>query len=107
MASEVAAEVVSYLMRNNLPAQATPFVGRGAEVADVEALLATSRMVTLTGAGGTGKRRLAVQVAADQLPGHPDGVFVIDLAGLSDRASIVEEPAQDDLGHVWWLRQLR
>ncbi len=75
---------------NNLPAQATPFVGRGAEVADVEALLATSRMVTLTGAGGIGKRRLAVQVAADQLPGHPDGVFVIDLAGLSDSASIVD-----------------
>ena len=75
---------------NNLPAQATPFVGRGPEVADVEALLATSRMVTLAGAGGIGKRRLAVQVAADQLPGHPDGVFVIDLAGLSDPASIVD-----------------
>ena len=74
---------------NNLPTQATPFVGRNAEVAEVEALLATSRMVTLTGAGGIGKRRLAVQVAADQLPDHPDGVFVVDLAGLSDPASPV------------------
>jgi predicted ATPase/predicted Ser/Thr protein kinase len=74
---------------NNLPAQATPFVGRTSEVADVEALLATSRMVTLTGAGGIGKRRLAVQVAADRLPEHPDGVFVVDLTGLSDPASPV------------------
>ncbi len=74
---------------NNLPAQATPFVGRNAEVAEIEALLATSRMVTLTGAGGIGKRRLAVQVAADQLPDHPDGVFVVDLAGLSDPAAPV------------------
>ena len=69
---------------NNLPAQATSFVGRSAEVADVEALLATTRVVTLTGAGGIGKRRLAVQVAADRLPEHPDGVFVVDLAGLND-----------------------
>jgi predicted ATPase len=75
---------------NNLPAQATPFVGRNAEVADVEALLATNRMVSLTGASGIGKRRLAVQVAADRLPDHPDGVFVVDLAGLSDPASIVD-----------------
>lgn len=75
---------------NNLPAQATPFVGRSAEVAEVEALLATTRMLTLTGAGGIGKRRLAVQVAADRLPDHPDGVFVIDLAGLSDPSAIVD-----------------
>ena len=60
-------------------------MGRGAEVAEVEALLATTRMLTLTGAGGIGKRRLAVQVAADRLPDHPDGVFVIDLAGLAIR----------------------
>ena len=75
---------------NNLPAQATPFVGRSAEVAEAEALLATTRLLTLTGAGGIGKRRLAVQVAADRLPDHPDGVFVVDLAGLGDRASIVD-----------------
>ena len=73
---------------NNLPSQTT-FVGRNAEVAEIEALLATTRMVTLTGAGGIGKRRLAVQVAADRLPEHPDGVFVVDLAGLSDPASLV------------------
>jgi non-specific serine/threonine protein kinase len=64
-------------------------VGRNAEVAEVEALLATTRMVTLTGAGGIGKRRLAVQVAADQLPDHPDGVFVVDLAGLRNQPSLV------------------
>ena len=72
---------------NNLPAQATPFVGRNAEVAEIEAILGTSRMVTLTGAGGIGKRRLAVQVAADQLPDHPDGVFVVDLCGLGEPAA--------------------
>ena len=74
---------------NNLPAQATPFVGRSAEVAEAEALLATTRVLTLTGAGGIGKRRLAVQVAADRLAEHPDGVFVVDLAGLGDRVALV------------------
>ena len=74
---------------NNLPSQTTPFVGRNAEVAEIGTLLATTRVLTLTGAGGIGKRRLAVQVAADRLPEHPDGVFVVDLAGLNDPASLV------------------
>jgi non-specific serine/threonine protein kinase len=63
---------------NNLPAQATPFVGRTDEVAQIKALLATSRLVTLTGAAGIGKTRLAVQVAADELPQYPDGAFLVD-----------------------------
>jgi len=74
---------------NNLPAQATPFVGRNAEVAEIEALLATTRLLTLTGAGGIGRRRLAVQVAGDRLEEHPDGVFVVDIAGVSDPGSVV------------------
>ena len=74
---------------NNLPAQATPFVGRNAEVAEAEALLATTRLLTLAGAGGIGRRRLAVQVASDRLEEHPDGVFVVDVAGLHDLASVV------------------
>jgi hypothetical protein len=64
---------------NNLPAQGTPFVGRNAELAAVKALLATSHLLTLTGAGGMGKTRLAVQVAADELQQYPDGAFLIDV----------------------------
>lgn len=74
---------------NNLPSQATTFIGRNAEVADVGALLATTRLLTLTGAGGLGKRRLAVQVAADRLAEHPDGVFVVSVAGLRDPDALV------------------
>ena len=68
---------------NNLPAHATPFVGRHAELAEIKALLATSRLLTLTGAGGMGKTRLAVQAAADELPQYPDGAFLVD-AGAGD-----------------------
>jgi predicted ATPase/class 3 adenylate cyclase len=71
---------------NNLPLQLTSFVGREREMAEVKRLLKTSRLVTLTGIGGCGKTRLSVQVAADLLDEHPDGVF---LAGLDS----VGEPA--------------
>ena len=69
---------------NNLPAQATPFVGRHAELAEVKELLATTRLLTLTGAGGMGKTRLAVQTAADELQQYPDGAFLVG-AGAGDR----------------------
>jgi serine/threonine-protein kinase PknK len=64
---------------NNLPAQATPFVGRHSELAEVRRLLATSHLLTLTGAGGMGKTRLAVQAAADELAQYPDGALFIDV----------------------------
>ena len=73
---------------NNLPAQATPFVGRSAELARIKAVLATTRLLTLTGAAGTGKTRLAVQVAADELQHYPDGAFLVD-AG-SDAGPLVD-----------------
>jgi hypothetical protein len=63
---------------NNLPAPATPFVGRRAELAEIKALLATNRLLTLTGAAGMGKTRLAVQVAADELAQYPDGAFLVE-----------------------------
>ena len=65
----------------NLPVQSTEFVGHGVEMAELEKALAESRMVTLTGVGGVGKTRLAVQVAADILPSFPDGAWIAELGG--------------------------
>src|SRR5271169_2539551 len=67
-----------------LPAQVSSFVGREVELAAVRALVGGSRLVTLTGAGGAGKTRLALQVAAGLLDGSGDGVWFADLAPLSD-----------------------
>ena len=69
---------------NNLPVQLTSFVGREAEIAAINALVDGARLVTLTGPGGTGKTRLAVQVAAERLGRHGDGVFFIELAPVTD-----------------------
>ena len=71
---------------HNLPLQPTPLVGREREVTDVVDLLAREgvRLVTLTGPGGTGKTRLALQVAADLLDTSPDGVWFVDLALLTE-----------------------
>ncbi|MBA3653449.1 MAG: AAA family ATPase, partial [Actinobacteria bacterium] len=73
---------------NNLPLQLTTFVGRGDEMIGSARLLAANRMVTLTGAGGAGKTRLAVQLAAERLEDHPDGVWLVDLAPVSDAARV-------------------
>src|SRR5207248_1271504 len=54
------------------------------EITELERLLSTSRLVTLTGAGGVGKTRLALQVAKELAPGYPDGAWLVDLASLSD-----------------------
>lgn len=69
---------------NNLPVELTSFVGREAEIAGVRELLQTHRLVTLTGAGGTGKTRLSLEVAAELLDRFRDGVWFIELAPLSD-----------------------
>ena len=73
---------------HNLPVQLTSFVGRDAEMAQVRELLAGSRMVTLTGAGGVGKTRLALQVAVSMLTEFPAGVWLVDLAPLTDPALV-------------------
>jgi len=69
---------------NNLPVQLTSFVGRGRELAELDELLAPTRMLTLTGAGGCGKTRLALQLAADVLDRYPDGIWWLELAPQSD-----------------------
>ncbi len=64
---------------NNLPVQLTPFIGRTADLVKIQERLATSRMVTLVGAGGCGKTRLALQAAAEAVEHFADGAFFIDL----------------------------
>src|SRR5262245_3384115 len=78
--------------RHNLPLQLTSFVGRERELAEVRRLLAGARLVTLTGTGGAGKTRLALQVAAETLDEHPDGTWFVDLAPLTD-ATLVPQTA--------------
>jgi predicted ATPase len=69
---------------NNLPAQLTNFVGREKELAEVQRLVESARLVTLTGAGGCGKTRLSLQVAAELLDGSGDGVWLVELAAVTD-----------------------
>ncbi len=82
--------------RHNLPIQRSPLIGREREVASVVSLLRRPEigLVTLTGPGGTGKTRLALQVAADLLDEFPDGVIFVNLAPLSDPALVVATIAQ-------------
>jgi len=75
-------------MPNNLPQQVTTFIGREREVAEVRGLLATHRLVTLTGTGGCGKTRLALQVAAEMLEQAPGGAWLIELAPLREASEI-------------------
>ncbi|MDQ2817260.1 MAG: adenylate/guanylate cyclase domain-containing protein, partial [Candidatus Eremiobacteraeota bacterium] len=69
---------------NNLPIQLTSFLGRDADIVEVERLLERSRLVMLQGSGGVGKTRLALQVGARLLDHFPDGVWFVELAPLSD-----------------------
>jgi predicted ATPase/class 3 adenylate cyclase/DNA-binding CsgD family transcriptional regulator len=69
---------------NNLPAQLSAFIGRDRETTDVRALVESGRLITLTGPGGVGKTRLALQVAAELLDGSGDGVWLVELAAVSD-----------------------
>ncbi len=83
------------LHRTNLPVPATPFLGRERERTDVHALLSRDdvRLVTLTGPGGTGKTRLALQAAADASDRFPGGVFWVPLASLRDPGLVLETAA--------------
>jgi predicted ATPase/class 3 adenylate cyclase len=76
------------VLPNNLPAQPTTFIGRDAELAEVRTLVGSARLVTLTGTGGTGKTRLALQAAAELLDGSGDGVWLVELAAVSDSDAV-------------------
>ena len=79
----------------NLPVAANPLLGRAEELAELRALLSNGRrLVTITGPGGTGKTRLALQVAADLVGSVRDGVFWVPLAGLSDPGLLPAEISQ-------------
>ena len=96
--------------RTNLPLQPTPLVGREREIREVAELLRgrEPRVVTLTGTGGTGKTRLAAQVAAELLDAFPDGVFFVSLAPLANPGLVLPTVAQtlgvpesgDDVGEA-------
>ena len=75
-------------LQNNLPVQLSRFIGRDRELAEVRALVESSRLVTLTGAGGCGKTRLSLQVAAGLLDGSGEGVWLVELAAVLDEDAV-------------------
>jgi class 3 adenylate cyclase len=74
------------LQPNNLPQQLTSFIGREKEIGEIRELMGKTRLLTVTGAGGSGKTRLALEAAADLLLGEGDGAWLVELAPLSDPA---------------------
>jgi predicted ATPase/class 3 adenylate cyclase len=79
---------------NNLPAQLATFIGRDRELSQLRALVASSRLVTVTGAGGSGKTRLGLQVAAELLDGSGDGVWLVELAAVTDENAVAPAVAR-------------
>ena len=77
----------------NLRPAATSFIGRESEVAEVQATVKAHRLVTLTGVGGVGKTRLALEVAARLVDEYPDGVWFFELAAVTDPAAIPDAVA--------------
>ncbi len=81
-------------MLTNLPVQLTSFIGREQEMADIKRLLFDTHLVTLTGAGGSGKTRLAIQLANMVSEAFADGVWLVDLASLHESALVPQLVAQ-------------
>ncbi len=89
-------------INHNLPAQLTSFIGREQEIEEARELLTSTRILTFIGPGGTGKTRLSLQVAAEQLPAFRDGVWLIELAQLADSTYVLSTIAS-----VFHLRELQ
>jgi class 3 adenylate cyclase len=85
------------LYRTNLPIQPTPLVGRRRELTEAGDLIRSNRLLTLTGPGGSGKTRLALQLAADAVEQFPDGVFWVPLQAVRDPA-LVERAIRTSVG---------
>ena len=78
------------LFQTNLPVPATPFLGRARELTEVGELLERTRLLTLTGPGGSGKTRLALQAAGAAADEYPQGVWWVPLAAVVDPASVLD-----------------
>ena len=94
---EAAGEFIASAPRTNLPARVTSFVGRDAEIREVTALLRTNRLVNVIGPGGAGKTSLAIEVGRGLLESFERGVWVVELAPVSDPALVVAA-ISDSLG---------
>ena len=75
-------------VQNNLPSYLTTFVGRDSDLRGLKSLLSTSRLITLVGAGGSGKTRLAGELVTQSMKNWPDGVWWVDLAALTDSGQV-------------------
>jgi predicted ATPase/DNA-binding SARP family transcriptional activator/DNA-binding CsgD family transcriptional regulator len=80
--------------KHNLPTPRTSFVGRERELIEVKRALAMTRLLTLTGAGGSGKTRLALKVAGDLVGVYPDGLWLVELAALLEPGLLPQEVAK-------------
>src|SRR5215217_597888 len=80
--------------RHNLPLARTSFIGRERETLEIKRLLAMTRPLTLTGAGGSGKTRLALKVASELAGAYPDGTWLVELASLSEPELVPQVVAQ-------------
>jgi predicted ATPase/DNA-binding SARP family transcriptional activator/DNA-binding CsgD family transcriptional regulator len=83
--------------KHNLPAARTKFVGREREMVELKRMLAMTNLLTLTGTGGCGKTRLALEVGRDLVGTYPDGVWMVELAGLSE-GTLVPQALATTLG---------
>jgi len=81
------------VLPNNLPRQLSSFIGRTKELADIKSRLAGTPLLTLTGSGGAGKTRLALQIAAELVESFADGVWLVELEPLSDPALVTQTVA--------------
>ena len=91
--ADVAQPVPSDGAKHNLPAPRTSFVGRDREMVEIKRTLTMTRLLTLTGTGGSGKTRLAIEVTRDLVGTYPDGVWLVELAPLSESGLVAQEVA--------------